>query len=164
MRGQILVILAIASGCQFAVPGTNVPPLDPAPGGSTGGGGTPPSSTPPPSGPSGSTTPPMPDLLSPPDMALAPVGAACSDNAQCATGFCGHSGLFVSVPGGYCTLDCGPGKGTCPAGSACGHLNGVGDYCLSSCPADPCRTGAGYQCCAPGGKGPKGCTPNQFCD
>src|SRR5438067_10669807 len=115
MRGAILVVVAIASGCQFAVPGTNVPPLDPGPGAGTGGGGSPPST--PPSGPTGSTTPPMPDLLAPPDMALDPVGAPCSDNAQCATGFCGHSGLFVSVPNGYCTLECGPGKGMCPPGS-----------------------------------------------
>src|SRR5437879_3981168 len=150
MRGAILVVLTIASGCQFAVPGT-VPPVDPAPGG-TGGGGSPPSSTPP-SGPTGSTTPPMPDLgPAPPDMALAPVGAACSDNAQCATGFCGHSGLFVSIPGGYCTLDCSAGKGICPAGSFCAPLNNVGNFCLSDCPPDPCRSG--YVCCAPGGKGP----------
>jgi hypothetical protein len=115
-------------------------------------------------------TPPTgssPDLAPAPpgsDMALAVVGAPCTNNNECGTGFCGHSWGLLSVPGGYCTADCsGANKNICPAGSTCEHLANVGDFCLSTCPPDPCRSG--YKCCDLGkGGGSKSCAPGAFCD
>jgi hypothetical protein len=147
MRGWAVALLFVA-GCQFHVPGL------PTETGSSGGGPA----------PTGSTPPPPTGTPSPTDLAQPSVGSPCIDNTSCGGGglFCAHSfGFFsehVSIPDGYCTLDCRNGV-TCPAGSYCAYFEGLGQYCLSLCPPDPCRTG--YTCCDISGQ--HGCTPTGLC-
>lgn len=157
MRGCLCVV-ALAAGCAFQVHG-----LDPSgTGGGSPGSTTPPASTP----PSGSQTPPSTDGGAPGggDMAVVPVGAPCNGNSDC-----GNQGLFcaksffdgrkyITVAGGYCTLDCSGGA-TCPTGSSCGAFS-FGHFCMSSCPPDPCRSG--YSCC--GNSGANACTPQSLCE
>ncbi len=167
MRALCLLGVMLA-GCSFEVRGTSVDdpgasgPTLPSPTQSVPntpdlGATTPPTMpapTPPP--------PPPPTTPAPPDMAQQRVGLACSNNAQCDPGLiCAKSfgvGLgTITIPGGYCTLDCS--KAACPAGSFCTTFS-FGKYCASSCPPDPCRTG--YVCCNEGG-GQSGCTPTNLC-
>lgn len=153
MRAWAL-LAGLVAGCSFNVPGVGLPPTA---GGSPGGGG--PTST-----PVASPTPPTPadDGGAPADLAQQPIGAACVNNGDCGSGFCAHSfatfGGGVSIPNGYCTLDC-HNNVQCPTGSVCGHFS-FGQFCLSSCPPDPCR-GAGYTCCDNGGN--RACTPTDLC-
>lgn len=105
----------------------------------------------------------------PADPSGRPVGAACTDAAECAGGLC-----LLDLPGGYCSQGACDAR-DCPAGSTCTYRvrdDGSGDYaCLADCasPRD-CRTEDGYTCdgygtCSPGretedpdGGVPEGCT------
>jgi hypothetical protein len=160
MRGILCIAGLVFSGCAFQVHGFD--PSQSNGGGGSSGSMSPPSSQPP---PSGSQTPPSTDggAAPPADMAVVPVGAPCNGNSDC-----GNAGLFcaqsffdgkkvIVVPGGYCTKDCSNGS-SCPTGSACGSF-AFGQYCLSTCPPDPCR--GGYTCCA--ASGPSACTPTSLC-
>jgi hypothetical protein len=151
-----------AAGCTFDVIGVNTgdpngPPAPPAPtqsvpSGAADGGTT--SQQPPPP-----QTPPTPGA---PDMAQQRIGTACMNDNQCDPGLtCAQSfGIGpgrVTIPGGYCTLDCS--TATCPANSVCTTLT-FGKFCMSSCPPDPCRTG--YTCCSIG-QSQKVCSTMQLC-
>jgi hypothetical protein len=162
MRAWVLSA-TLMIGCSFHVPGVNVPPGDP------GGGGpytpSPVASTPnPPSdADAGMSATAPPDMSAPPHMTAPRVGTACTDDTQCDPGlFCAKSfGIGagrVDIPGGYCTLDCKGGK-ACPANSACATFS-FGQFCVSSCPPDPCREG--YQCCDV--QGVHGCMSSNLCD
>lgn len=65
------------------------------------------------------------------DMQGVVIGTACTDNSQCAPGFCG-----TGFPSGYCTQDCA--TEACPLGSRCIAGDSF-SVCLASC-AGP-RTG-----------------------
>lgn len=77
------------------------------------------------------------------------VGMACGSDLQCgsAVGYCQQP--FQGVSGttfwqaGYCMQNCGPGRGPCPAGSACTTLSAGNDFCLAQCRV-------GYGDCRPG--------------
>lgn len=78
------------------------------------------------------------------------VGAACTGDADCATGQCITEAQDRSFVGGYCTLrGCGE-RQPCPMGSSCIGFNGM-RVCLAQCMRDDdCRKG--YACCS--GPGP----------
>jgi hypothetical protein len=157
MRAGCLVAVVVVAGCSFDVIGTNVG--DPS---GTGSQPSPTQSVPdgPDAGVAATTPSPTP---APPDMAQQRIGTACTTDAQCDPGlFCAQSfGIGpgrISIPGGYCTLDCT--SAACPANSFCETFT-FGKYCVSSCPPDPCgRTG--YQCCDYGMM-QKGCAPDALC-
>ncbi len=74
------------------------------------------------------------------------VGGACTGPWDCAGGQwarCGseHAGGF---PGGYCSIACGSGQGSCPVGAHCGTTV-INNFCVKDClTATQCRTG--YLC------------------
>ncbi len=75
------------------------------------------------------------------------VGTPCTSISQCAGGQWGRCVAEDdqgNAQGGYCTIFCDTGEGTCPAGSSCWTQN---NFCVDEC--DPngtnqCRSG--YQC------------------
>jgi hypothetical protein len=100
-----------------------------------------------------------PMIDAPPDAALAPTGAACTDNSQCTGGNCDTQNL-----GGTCSAPCSNGAPntyvdpSCPAaGGYCVNL-GTGGQCLALCTDHTgnlaCRTG--FSCFF------FGCLPNTF--
>ena len=61
-----------------------------------------------------------------------PIGAACTGNAQCESGFCAGTGLDPRLTDGYCTiLACGD-TNPCPAGSTCVAVGAL-KACFASC-------------------------------
>jgi len=74
-----------------------------------------------------------------------PVGASCNNLWECSGGSYGiclkeSSGL----PGGYCSVLCDPGQGSCHSGAVCVNV-ADGSLCMDSCgPGDPCRSS--YTC------------------
>ncbi|MBX5484325.1 MAG: S8 family serine peptidase [Myxococcaceae bacterium] len=71
----------------------------------------------------------------------APVGDACTADADCASQLCA-----TDWPGGYCTQECS--NSACPGGSVCVAFS-TGDFCMEACPApgggqSTCRSG--YSC------------------
>lgn len=73
------------------------------------------------------------------------VGESCTNTWQCGGGgfgFCAAESL-TGLPGGYCTIGCDAGTGTCPDGSQC-FDTGNGSVCIDECPNGSCRSG--YSC------------------
>jgi hypothetical protein len=162
----------LASGCSFAVQGT-----DPSLG--TGGGGA--SDNP-------SLEPPVPTAPAPQDMAVARpadlalrpdlakplppppaptslVGQACDKDKACGGNglvcvtHLGLTGIFgVDFPGGYCSQICA-NDAACPSGSLCRTIKGV-NVCVAQCPPSACRSG--YSCCGSEDEGV--CAPATICD
>lgn len=85
------------------------------------------------------------------------VGEVCTGLWDCAGGEFGSCALASDGwPGGYCTVLCGAGEGTCAAGTNC-YNDGQSSYCLDNCQnVNQCR--AGYQCADPG-SGQASCIP-----
>jgi hypothetical protein len=83
------------------------------------------------------------------------VGDACGGIWDCNGG---AYGLCVFYAGGYCSVACGAGQATCPAGSTCvtGAIDGY-SVCMKDCATvATCR--AGYQCSKPGTATTNECT------
>ncbi|MCS6915666.1 MAG: hypothetical protein RMK29_12540 [Myxococcales bacterium] len=74
------------------------------------------------------------------------IGAACTRDADCATGQCITEAQDRSFVGGYCTVRGCNERQPCPAGSSCVGVSGGMRVCLAHCmkPED-CRKG--YACC-----------------
>ncbi len=104
----------------------------------------------------------------------AALGAACTSNAQCATGFCQQLGFND----GYCTTSC-QSASDCPSGSTCGSdPNGTAsNICLKTCSGAGGTSGcrAGYVCekrttlngsavCVPGCNSVASCGTAPTCD
>lgn len=70
------------------------------------------------------------DTVAPGDGAGAPVGALCANDHDCRSGLC-----WLTIPGGYCTVDCDGGF-DCPAGSVPARVyvgGGTHCRCMRSC-------------------------------
>jgi hypothetical protein len=84
------------------------------------------------------------------------LGAACTLNAECASGLCipeRRGSGTVAWTGGTCSLDCS--AATCPAGATCMTFADGSAYCVPACAtASNCRTG--YVCSTDIG----GCLPD----
>jgi len=89
------------------------------------------------------------------------VGGACGAQWDCGGGRYGYCAAAPTWPGGYCTIECSPAKGTCPAGTDCVVFDPTKPteaYCLDTCAgASECRTS--YQCTDRGGTASKECNP-----
>ncbi len=69
------------------------------------------------------------------------VGDECGDGRDCGGG---DYGVCLGYSGGYCSIGCGPGEGTCGSDSICHAFSGV-SQCLKICDAvTECRDG--YNC------------------
>lgn len=85
------------------------------------------------------------------------VGAACTDNSECNSGWCLADPSF---PGNYCSKDCAADPAVCPDGSECHEYVADFKLCMSRCGGeDDCRDGyvCDYAVCRPP------CTGNKFC-
>ncbi len=77
------------------------------------------------------------------------IGDPCMRTSDCSGGE--HGGCLTEsgngLPGGYCTLRCGDGQGTCPTGATCSLVDPAADLwlCLDECEtSSDCR--GGYDC------------------
>src|SRR5262249_15569080 len=89
------------------------------------------------------------------------LGATCSSNDECATGFA-CVGASAGFPNGECTRACG--AQACPSGAVCTDLRDTtasAVVCGPGCSGDSdCR--AGYSCCG-SFTGGKVCVPSAYC-
>lgn len=77
------------------------------------------------------------------------MGAACSDDVECADDLCVTSFRDdVEITGGFCTVDCTEDNEICGDTAMCARYNPTGElYCLPSCVTDDdCRVDDGWYC------------------
>lgn len=77
-----------------------------------------------------------------PPLYSGPIGDPCASNADCGDGY----RCQLTVPGGYCVMDCSPGM-TCPQGTLCSPvpLSRVAGVCMRACASQAdCRPA--YEC------------------
>jgi len=85
------------------------------------------------------------------------VGAACQSIGECAGYPYGACQADPGFPSGYCTVWCGTGEATCPAGSECVAFQAA-SACLDTCTgSSDCR--GGYECKNMGGTAALECFP-----
>lgn len=88
-----------------------------------------------------------------------PHGAACTEHAECAGGFCAGTEEHPFFVGGYCTALCDPALPECGDGAACFDLADAGmsfGLCVRRCDTDTDCRPPDYVCggsCIPGGFG-----------